>query len=76
MLLALGEESKRVLNGFPTTLEEDEKLLLDPNNELTMNIRNCIIMRRGEKQVNSLNRPTILLNNPPSVCVYLKLTLT
>jgi histone-lysine N-methyltransferase SETD3 len=45
----LGIEAKRVLAGFPTSLEDDNKLLQQGG--LTMNIRNCIIMRRGEKEV-------------------------
>lgn len=40
--------STRMLNMFNTTPEEDENLLLTENN---FNIRNCIIQRRGEKQL-------------------------
>ena len=39
----------RVLSGFETTLAEDNQLLL--RNDLTQNQRNCVIVRRGEKQV-------------------------
>jgi histone-lysine N-methyltransferase SETD3 len=45
----LAIEAKRTLAGFPTTLDEDNKLLQAGG--LTMNIRNCVVMRRGEKQV-------------------------
>jgi histone-lysine N-methyltransferase SETD3 len=43
--------AQRVLSGFPTTLEQDNKILQDPEHKLTMNIRNCVLMRRGEKEV-------------------------
>ena len=49
MLQHLAARAKLVLNEFPTTLEEDIKLLKDTS--LTMNIRNCIVMRKGEKEV-------------------------
>jgi histone-lysine N-methyltransferase SETD3 len=51
VLKELAKQALITLKGFPTTLERDNELLKDPNNELTMNVRNCIIMRRGEKQV-------------------------
>lgn len=37
------------LAGFETTLEEDERLLLDEN--LPRNTRNCLLLRRGEKRL-------------------------
>jgi histone-lysine N-methyltransferase SETD3 len=40
-----------VLAGFDTSLEEDDRLLVEEDKSLTMNVRNCIIMRRGEKQI-------------------------
>jgi histone-lysine N-methyltransferase SETD3 len=43
------EVAKQTLAGFDTTLEEDYKLLDSP--DLTMNIRNCLVQRRGEKEV-------------------------
>jgi histone-lysine N-methyltransferase SETD3 len=44
----VAKEAENVLNGFETTLEEDNKLL---ETNLTMNIRNCVLMRRGEKEI-------------------------
>jgi len=41
----------QVLEGFDTSLEEDNKMLDDPDKKLTMNMRNCLIMRRGEKEI-------------------------
>jgi Rubisco LSMT substrate-binding./SET domain. len=49
VLLLISKEAKRVLDGFETTIEEDDEIL--QSDELTMNIRNCILMRRGEKEV-------------------------
>jgi len=46
---AIAKEAKRTLQGFDTTLEEDNKIL--ETQKLTMNIRNCVLMRRGEKEV-------------------------
>jgi histone-lysine N-methyltransferase SETD3 len=43
--------AEQTLKGFATSLEEDNKLLQDKKSDLTMNVRNCIIMRRGEKEV-------------------------
>jgi len=51
VMYAIAEGAKTVLSGFSTSLEEDNKLLEDPTKKLTMNLRNCIIMRRGEKEV-------------------------
>jgi len=45
----VAKEAENVLNGFDTSLEEDNKLLASEN--LTMNIRNCVLMRRGEKEI-------------------------
>jgi histone-lysine N-methyltransferase SETD3 len=39
------------LGGFDTTLEEDEELLRSGVYEMYSNERNCVVMRRGEKQV-------------------------
>lgn len=51
VLADLAAKAQQTMAGFDTTLEEDNKILKDRANELTMNIRNCIIMRRGEKEV-------------------------
>lgn len=51
MLQTIATDARRVLRGFRTTLEEDNALLEDKNHTLTMNMRNCIVMRRGEKEV-------------------------
>ena len=40
------------LKGYPTTIEDDEKILKE-NTELTFNTRNCVLMRLGEKRVYS-----------------------
>lgn len=39
------------LSKYPTSLEEDLKLLKDDNGTLTNNQRNCVLMRSGEKEV-------------------------
>jgi len=51
VLKAFSEEAKRVLTTFDCSLDDDNKLLADPERKLTMNIRNAILMRRGEKEV-------------------------
>jgi histone-lysine N-methyltransferase SETD3 len=51
MLQHIAASARNVLAGFDTTLEEDNKILEDPDHKLTMNIRNCVLMRRGEKEV-------------------------
>jgi len=45
----IGRQAQITLEGFDTTLEEDNKLLAE--GKLTMNVRNCVLMRRGEKEV-------------------------
>jgi len=40
-----------ILAGFDTSLEDDNSMLNDPDKKLTMNMRNCLIMRRGEKEI-------------------------
>eukprot|EP00475_Leptophrys_vorax_P032893 TRINITY_DN5128_c0_g1_i1.p1 TRINITY_DN5128_c0_g1~~TRINITY_DN5128_c0_g1_i1.p1 ORF type:complete len:614 (-),score=186.52 TRINITY_DN5128_c0_g1_i1:64-1905(-) len=49
MLREVQDAALRCLGGFDTTLEEDERILKEE--KLTFNIRNAILMRRGEKQV-------------------------
>lgn len=49
-LAAVKAAAEACLEGFDTTLEEDERILKEDKN-LTFNIRNAILMRRGEKQV-------------------------
>eukprot|EP00455_Lapot_gusevi_P048107 TRINITY_DN65_c0_g1_i4.p1 TRINITY_DN65_c0_g1~~TRINITY_DN65_c0_g1_i4.p1 ORF type:complete len:184 (-),score=92.33 TRINITY_DN65_c0_g1_i4:470-1021(-) len=49
VLKTLARVARRELAQFPQTLAEDNELLKNPN--LTMNERNCILMRRGEKEV-------------------------
>ncbi len=41
--------ARGILANFDTSLEEDTTLLQDPT--LTSNQRNCVVVRRGEKQV-------------------------
>jgi hypothetical protein len=43
--------AEQCLAGFPTTLEEDNRILETQKDKLTFNIKNAILMRRGEKQV-------------------------
>lgn len=38
-----------VLSGFDTTIEKDRALMSDP--DLTMNMRACVVMRLGEKEI-------------------------
>lgn len=38
------------LNKYPTTLEQDKKLLSD-DSTLTYNIKNCVLFRVGEKKI-------------------------
>lgn len=45
----IARQANIMIAGFPTTLDEDNKLLAD--GKLTMNVRNCVLMRRGEKEV-------------------------
>ena len=52
ILQHLGYSASVVIKNFPTTLEEDNKILEDKT--LTMNVRNCVLMRRGEKEVSIL----------------------
>lgn len=47
----LGRAAKEILARFDTTLEQDNKILEDPEQKLTMNVRNAILQRRGEKRV-------------------------
>jgi histone-lysine N-methyltransferase SETD3 len=51
VLEAAKEASLKCLERFASTLEEDERLLKEEKDKLTFNIKNCILMRRGEKQV-------------------------
>lgn len=51
VLAALAANSEAMLKYFDTTLEEDNKILKDPKLKLSMNLRNCVLMRRGEKEV-------------------------
>jgi len=51
ILQVVAKACEETLKGFDTTLEEDYKLLEDPDKKLTMNLRNCLIMRRGEKEI-------------------------
>jgi len=51
VLQEVANQAKEVLKGFDTSLEEDLELLKDKDKQLTMNKRNCILMRKGEKEV-------------------------
>jgi len=50
-LRAISAAAITEMKGFDTTIEEDTKILRDSAQNLTSNIRNCIILRRGEKEV-------------------------
>lgn len=45
------QAAKAILAGFETSLEDDEKLLQLPRSQIDSNVRNCIVMRHGEKTV-------------------------
>lgn len=49
VLHAIKAAAEQTLQGFDTTVAEDDQLLQDPL--LSFNIRNAVLMRRGEKQV-------------------------
>jgi len=51
VLKHLAEACEEALKDFDTSLEEDNRLLNDTENALSFNIRNAILMRRGEKEV-------------------------
>eukprot|EP00479_Gromia_sphaerica_P013998 TRINITY_DN809_c0_g2_i3.p1 TRINITY_DN809_c0_g2~~TRINITY_DN809_c0_g2_i3.p1 ORF type:complete len:281 (-),score=92.73 TRINITY_DN809_c0_g2_i3:406-1164(-) len=51
VLASLEESAKEVLAGFDTSLAEDLKMLKDGVYPMFSNIRNAIVMRRGEKEV-------------------------
>jgi len=51
VLQVVAQACEDTLKGFDTTLEEDLKLLEDVDKKLTMNQRNTLIMRKGEKEV-------------------------
>jgi len=53
VMQALKKAAMDILKQFDTSLEEDNKLLADPgeNKKLTLNFRNCVVMRRGEKEI-------------------------
>jgi histone-lysine N-methyltransferase SETD3 len=49
VMTAIAEKARETLAGFPTTLEEDNRILAEE--KLTMNVRACVLMRRGEREV-------------------------
>ena len=62
---------------YPTSLEHDKKLLeeddkiVDPVNKLSLNVRHCIMFRKGEKEVcqhllDCANIVKIIRHNPAS----------
>jgi len=50
VMQVLAQQAEEVLKTFDTSLDEDNKLLED-DKSLTMNQRNCVVMRRGEKEI-------------------------
>jgi len=55
VMAAIGKAAEDTLETFDTSLAEDNKLLETGKDlsgkDLTMNIRNCVVMRRGEKEI-------------------------
>jgi len=51
VLEAISNSSAEELQKFDCSIDEDTRLLESKDEKLTKNIRNCIIMRRGEKEV-------------------------
>lgn len=49
VMAMIGKAAEETLKGFDTSLEDDNKSL--EAGSLTMNIRNCVVMRRGEKEI-------------------------
>ena len=49
----INKKAKSTIEGYPTSIEEDEALLAqdDAENKLTSNQKNCLIFRLGEKRV-------------------------
>lgn len=47
------KEAKKILNGYPTTYQEDLDRLEkdDKEHNLTSNERNCILFIKGEKKI-------------------------
>jgi len=50
VMAMIAKAAEETLKGFDTSLEEDNKLL-NSGKDLTMNLRNCVVMRRGEKEI-------------------------
>jgi len=50
-MIELKKAANEIIASFDTTLAEDNKTLDDSEKKLTMNQRNCIVMRRGEKEI-------------------------
>jgi len=50
-LRAIAAAAVQEAKGFDTSIEEDTALLRDPARNFSSNVRNCIILRRGEKEV-------------------------
>jgi len=51
ILQVVAQASEETLKTFDNSLDEDIKLLEDEDKKLTINQRNCIIMRKGEKEI-------------------------
>jgi len=51
ILQVVAQACEETSKGFDTSLEEDIKLLEDVDKKLTINQRNCLIMRKGEKEI-------------------------
>jgi histone-lysine N-methyltransferase SETD3 len=51
VIQSFAASAARQLLNFDSNTEQDNKLLKDPSIKLPNNLRNCVVMRRGEKEV-------------------------
>jgi len=51
VMQVIAKAAQDQLKEFTSSLDEDNKLLADEKSNLTMNQRNCVVMRRGEKEI-------------------------
>jgi len=51
VMQVLAKAAEAQLKEFSNSLDEDNKILADEKSNLTMNQRNCVVQRRGEKEI-------------------------
>jgi len=51
VLQTLAKSAAKQLSNFDSTVDDDNRMLTDAKRKLSMNIRNAVLMRRGEKEV-------------------------